>query len=451
MDDADIPARLLLANSSVTEILDRLTDSEIEQHLLSAAMHNPAAYAKAGSGLQPDDFAFPVHAAIWHALGQAYGENRKVDHLLIGDLARRFDADLQDHGGGQAYVAELFGLMANAKAAQDYGRRLSELAKRRRLVTAAITTVATAPDLDTPLDELLGGIMGEAERLVETGRARTRGAVLDDMLESFRHPPVVYSTGMPSLDAAMGGGLWPGRVYGIAAHDKAGKTGLAGTISYNLNEAGIPHGYFAFEMGSDQIEHRQLSRALGIGTTRILERQRDVLEAIARYRISAADHVVYVDMPGGTVDELRSEILAARAKHRITGFVVDYWQLIEGKGRQQSDEEHLRRVAQWLATAAKRLNLWVIVLAQLADDGEATALSRRGLNRAVDQLYFLHRKQGEEFGWLQMKVSRYTPPGDVGGQNDPSLRLRYPGPWFEDWKARGSDDTRQAQYELAEG
>lgn len=436
------------------DLFAKLSNEDVEQAFLGAVLASGKALDRCIPLVQPEDFYDPVHGAIWTAAVKRRDSGAQVNAALLADVGDRLEAEfpeLKQHGGGRAYLIDLQTSVVTVVNAPDYATKIRELAKRRRLADVAIATANACLDFDRPMDDLLGQIVGEAERLVETGRSRTRGAVLSDMLESFRNPPVVYPTGMPSLDAAMVGGLWPGRVYGIAAHDKAGKTGLAGTISFNLNEAGVKHGYFALEMGADQIEIRQVSRALRVGTTKIMERDRGVMEALAQYRMSAADNVVYVDMPGGTVDELRSEILAARSQHRITGFILDYWQLVEGKTRQQSDEEHLRRVAQWLANVAKRLNIWIIVLAQLADDGEATALSRRGLNRAVDQLYFLHRKQGEDFGWLAMKVSRYTPQGDIGSASNPSLRMCFPGPWFEDWGARGgNDDMRLARMEMAE-
>lgn len=423
------------------DLFTSLSNEEAEQGFLGAILSSEKALDRCVSLVAPEDFYDPVHSAIWAAAIKRRETGAQVNAVLLADLGTALDAEFPDiakSGGGRRYLVELVAGVVTVVNAADYAATIRALAKRRRLADAAINAANACLDTDRPLDELLGGLVGEAERLVETGRSRTRGAVLDDLLESFRNPPQVFSTGMPSLDAAMVGGLWPGRVYGIAAHDKAGKTGLAGTISYNLNEAGVPHLYCAFEMGAEQIEMRHVARATGIGSTRILERRQDALEAIAKYRHQTPDHVVYADMPGGTVDELRSEILSAKSQRKITGCVIDYWQLIEGRQRNQSDEEHLRRVAQWFSVVAKRLNIWIIVLAQLADDGEATALSRRGLNRAVDQLYFLHRNQGDDFGWLQMRISRYTPVGDIGSPIAPSLRMRFPGPHFEDWAARGA-------------
>ncbi|MEI6987496.1 MAG: DnaB-like helicase C-terminal domain-containing protein, partial [Rhodospirillaceae bacterium] len=160
----------------------------------------------------------------------------------------------------------------------------------------------------------------------------------------------------------------------------------------------------------------------------------DIYNRVSLMALNTPDHTLYIDLPGATFDELRSEVLAARHRHHVTGIIVDYWQLVTGRAKGISEEEHLRVVAQWLASAAKRLGIWVLVLAQLADDGEATAVSRTGLNRASDQVYFLRRKPDSEWAWMEQRFTRYTPPGDVGSEALPALRMR-PGPYFEDWRA----------------
>ncbi|WP_345772420.1 hypothetical protein [Azospirillum baldaniorum] len=145
--------------------------------------------------------------------------------------------------------------------------------------------------------------------------------------------------------------------------------------------------------------------------------------------------MLYVDMPGGTAERLRTEIMAARYRHRCAGAVLDYWQLVSGRPAGTSEEEHLRRVAEWLAAAAKRLGIWVLVLAQLADDGEATAVCRTGLNRNADQLYFIRGDADLEWRWMEMRASRYTPVGDIGSKDSPAFRIAFPGPHFEDFNA----------------
>jgi replicative DNA helicase len=408
-----------------------------EPGAIGAVLVDRRAYARTIGRVAADDFADPVHGEIWRAVATRAEAGQAVDAMLLAALGDQLDADLRDMGGGRAYLAELAATAMASSSAASYAGTIRDLARRRDAVSAAFELASRAADQEQPLDDTVSGAITAAEGLLTGGKCRSRAEVLADVVAEMERPPPCYSTGMPSLDTAMGGGLFAGRVYGIGGLGKAGKSMLAGTISDNLNAAGVRHTYVALEMGAKQLEHRKLARHLGVPSLALVGNVgTDVLARVGAYAATAPDNTVYIDAPGATFEELRTEIQAARHRHRVTGCIVDYWQLVTGRDKGVSEEEHLRRVAQWLAAAAARLNIWVLVLAQLADDGEATAVSRTGLNRASDQLYFLRREQGSEWAWLEQRFSRYTPPGDVGTAKDPALRLRTPGPWFEDWAAR---------------
>ena len=440
---------------AISRMLNRHANAEVEQALLGALLTQPAAFGRTGGRITADDFADPVHAAIYDAVSERVSQGRTVDHRLLGDVADACDGVLQDVGGGRAYLAGLAGAAGLPSAVIDYADTIRQLATRRRLIDTGLRAVVQA-DGAPRIEDAVSIVIGEAEGLVEGGGAKTRAEVLAAMVAGMEKPGRVFSTGYPSIDRAWGGGMYAGRMYCIAGKGKAGKSALAGGISYALNEDGVRHAYLALEMGALEIEQRQVARALGTHSMALIGNVHATILARAGQYAAMAEqdrrnNVVYVDMPGGTMDRLRTEILAAKYRHRCAGVIVDYWQLVTGRPSGTSEEEHLRRVAEWLATAVKRLGIWVLILAQLTDDGEATAVSRTGMNRNADQLYFLRDCDLDGARWLEGKASRYTPTTDIGSKDEPALKLVYPGPHFEDWGARGSDDTRQAQYELAEG
>lgn len=429
-----------------------MSNDDAEQALLGALMVNNSAFSKVFPILAADDFYDTTHGRIFAAIARKIDAGEQANPVTL--LAEfRDDPALAQIGGGASYLAELVANIVTVVNAKDYAEIIATLARRRRVVAAGYDQIAAAIDQSVPIVETVGASMAALERFSVSRRAHTGDAVLDDMLAAWSRDPVIYSTGFPSIDAALGGGLIPGEVLGLLAHDKAGKTMLAASISHALNAAGIWHAYAALEMGGQQIERRHIARDLGIATTRLRGRiPPDVIAAIGRYRVSRQSRTLYLDLPGATVEELRAEIVAAKAQRKISGVVIDYWQLISGGSDRETQEAHLSRVANWISTLAKRLGLWVILLAQFNDDGTAPAYSKRGLNRAVDHLLVLHREDESEWAWLQLKRSRHMPVLDIGGPNTPSLRMCFPGPYFEDWAARGTDPTAaQAQHEMAEG
>ena len=422
--------------SSAEALAYGLRSEESEQVLLGAVLiggpRGSAAYGSAASRVTAPDFALRAHGAIWEQMGRQVDAGRPADVISLIPHLADLESELQALGGVAGYLSELVAAMCSPPDIGALSDTIRGLARRRDAIRQAVAMAQSAADLDLSLDEVISGAVCDAETLLVGGRARTRREVLERVVKAMENPPPCYSTGLPTLDYAMGGGLYAGRVYGIAGLGKAGKSMLAGTISGNLNASNIRHAYVALEMGSSEIEHRAIARDLGIHSHSMLGNvSTETLMKVSRYALNAADSMIYIDVPGATFEELRGEILAARHRHKVTGIIVDYWQLVTGRAKGSSEEEHLRVVAQWLASAAKRLNIWVLVLAQLADDGEATAISRTGLNRASDQLYFLRRKPDTEWAWLEQRFTRYTPPGDVGTEDVPALRIR-PGPCFED-------------------
>ncbi|MBK1842434.1 AAA family ATPase [Azospirillum sp. YIM B02556] len=417
--------------SEERQVYRDLSNEEAEQALLGALLVNNRAFDRVCGLLAADDFYDPAHQRIFDAIARKIGQGEQADPVTLA-AEFRDDPELA-RDGGAAYLVELAGNIVTVVNAPDYARTIADLSRRRRLVLAGYDAIAAAADQTRPVIETVGATLADLERLAESRKARTGDAVLADLLDAWRGEPVIYSTGFPTIDAALGGGLIPGEVLGLLAHDKAGKTMLAASISHALNAAGIWHAYAALEMGGSQIERRHIARDLGIATTRLRGRiGSDVVAAVGRYRVERKSHVLYLDLPGATVEELRAEIVAAKAQRKVTGIVIDYWQLITGGSDRETQEAHLSRVANWISTLAKRLGLWVILLAQMNDEGTAPAYCKRGLNRAVDHLLILHREDGAETAWLSLKRSRHMPPVDIGGPNDPVLRMRFPGPYFED-------------------
>ena len=108
---------------------------------------------------------------------------------------------------------------------------------------------------------------------------------------------------------------------------------------------------------------------------------------------------MYLDAPGLSFADLRHLFPAMIRRYKLTGFVLDCWQLVGGKGKGMSTSEHLDAVAQWLAECCKRYRVWGLVTAQENQDDNTRG--GEGIRLAVDQLYRLGSQTSEvpTFGW----------------------------------------------------
>jgi hypothetical protein len=80
-------------------------------------------------------------------------------------------------------------------------------------------------------------------------------------------------------------------------------------------------------------------------------------------------HAIYESAPGASLDQVRGMISRAIVRHKIKGVVLDYWQLVGGKAKGETEEYHLRSVAQWLADTCRKHGLWAIVACQVNQEG----------------------------------------------------------------------------------
>jgi replicative DNA helicase len=232
----------------------------------------------------------------------------------------------------------------------------------------------------------------------------------------------------------MAGGLYEGFTYGFCAPQKAGKTTLAHTISHNLNAQGVNHCYIALEMGSTQIEQRNLARDMGLNSLAFLQENKspDMIARAVQTVAEMPDHTLYLDMPGCTFNQLKAELSALIAKRRIKGFILDYWQLVGGCAKGQSKADFLYDVAQWCANFARKHKVWCIMLAQMNREG--SVFGSGGLEKACDQLYYIEKCEGyENMLWFRMKDTRYTPPCSIGDENTPKFIINTKsGPFLDE-------------------
>ena len=156
--------------------------------------------------------------------------------------------------------------------------------------------------------------------------------------------------------------------------------------------------------------------------------------AVADYAITVPNHTIYEALPGGSFGDLRRVVARAIVRHRIKGLVLDYWQLVGGKEPRDTEEYHLRMVAQWVADTCRKHGLWVLVAAQVNQTGNTRG--GEGLKLASDMYFTLHRDKGAQGAWLEMEESRYTLYTDVGSVHDPGLWLSNTGPHFVDFEHR---------------
>jgi replicative DNA helicase len=412
-----------------------LDTEEAEQGLLGALLVRPKLIRDVTGNVAASDFYIPVHGRIYAKLAELLEKEMVATPVTLAPFFVG-DSDLE-HLGGAAYLAELSANVLTFHGMDGIAKFIASTAQRRKLRMLAQTAFEEAGDPDIEFIPMLADLTTELENLTKgKNEAVSQHEVIADILADLKRQDQVESTGIACIDKAMGGGLYRGFTYCFAAKAKAGKTTLAHSISYNLNQAGVKHAYIAFEMGQKQIVSRQIARHAEFNSLDFLTRKDDFfVQGVEAVGMGMPNNCVYLDMGHADFAELRQKLAHSVLKDGIKGFFLDYWQLVRGQEKGQTQEAHLASVAQWIAGFARKHNVWAVVIAQL--NREDNAFGSAGINRACDQFYKLYRGEIEgckDHSWLELEHSRYTFAGEVGNEMVPSLRhVTNYGPFMEDF------------------
>lgn len=403
---------------------------EAEQGLIGCLLVDNKGVFDIIDTVKPTDFFYASHASIFEKIKEKVDAGENASPVTLKNFFQDHP-DLKDVGGAD-YLAHLAGEIFSVVNLKDYAALIVDLAERRRLIQGleALTDELRYSNYQArPALEIASDIMAMAQKNDRGDFVKTSAETRNRMLREFQLPHSFDLTGLEGLDSAMAGGLYGGFTYGFAGAEKRGKTTLAGTISYNLNESGVKHAYVALEMGSLQIESRNIARRIGVNPIAFLYRNKTAIQKAAQEAPVMPNNCFYLDMPGCTLDDLKSQIMGLVMKHQIKGFILDYWQLVGGVQRGQSTAEHLYDVAQWCANFSRKHGIWCILLSQLNRQGET--FGSAGIDKACDQLYSIEEAADKNL-WLSMRRSRYTALTDVGDADAGRYRINDKGPFFEE-------------------
>jgi len=218
-----------------------LLNFDAEQALLAALLARNELWYQAAEIVRPEHFADPLHGRIFSAIGKTIQAGTIAN---VVTLKAEFDSDpaLADQGGAK-YLALLSASVVTLHNIADYGEVIRDLWMRRELLAHAEALKTAVGSQDASTEDMIAVAIRDLHGLSAQGRqtAQSKRAVAESLVNSIMQPAAVYPTGLEGLDEVLGGGLFAGKMVGVSARKKVGKTVLLGTISHNLSRAGIRH------------------------------------------------------------------------------------------------------------------------------------------------------------------------------------------------------------------
>lgn len=349
---------------------------DAERSVLGAILLNDEYAATVSEILKSSDFYLLSHQIIYQSILDIAQQVKRIDLITVqDDLIKKNSLDTV---GGVAYLISLQEDIPALGLVEQHAKIIKEKAILRSLITTAATIISNCYsqnelDIDKVLDSAEKTIFQIAEK-----RTNQNFVQLNIWLKkTFQHLSDIKShskgiTGIPSgykqLDA-LSSGFQNGDLVILAARPSMGKTALALSIINNAALSGATIGFFSLEMSAEQLTLRLLSAESHIAHHNIRNATITSEEWIELTNVAAklANMKIFIDDTALlSVTELRTKARKLKAEHQLQFLVIDYLQLLQGKGRYESRHQEVSEISRSLKALAKELNIPILALSQLS-------------------------------------------------------------------------------------
>ena len=333
--------------------------------------------------LNEDDFYNTEHKRIFQTMVDILDAGNFLDSTTLISKLRDYN-ELERVGG----IDFLFHLTANAAAPatlKHYIDVVQEKSQMRRLIEVAQLVVDKGFDSSTELNTLLD--FAEKNVLSVTQARQTSDMlssreVVEEFMENLariqenKDRITGLRTGYDSLNHITNG-LQRGDLIILAARPSVGKTAFALNLGlnvarHNLNgKAGVA--IFSLEMPATHLMSRMLSAQSSIKSEFLRSGQLNTDQSndlsVAAGVLSSTN--IYIDDSSTvTVPEIFSKCRKMKAEVGLDLIVIDYIQLITGRGNSDSRQQEVSEISRGLKQLAREMDVPVIALSQLSRNVE---------------------------------------------------------------------------------
>ena len=363
---------------------------EAERSVLGAILVHNDAFNLAAQVIDSSDFYRDAHRRIFERMVQLNERNQAIDFVTLKEELSR--AGEIDEVGGPSYVAALADGVPRATNVEYYARIVKEKSTLRSLIFAAnkIRTTAYEADQESDLilDEAESSIFAVADDRLKAGFVPMRDLVKDSfpkIEQLFEQKRLVTGvpTGFVDLDE-MTRGLQPGDLIIVAARPSMGKTSLVLNIAqYVAIQPEHTVGFFSLEMSKESLFLRLLTSEAQIDSHRLMSGaigQKDYGRISHALESLSAMRLFIDDTANIGVMEMRAKARRLQKEHRLSLLVVDYIQLMSGRGRFENRTLELASISRSLKGLAKELGVPIVVLSQLSRAPESRSDHRPQLS-----------------------------------------------------------------------
>lgn len=388
---------------------------EAERLVLGSILLDDTVFLEVAAGLTSDDFSIEKHRRIFGRMQDLYSRGDRIDRVtLANELMRQNQLESVD---GLAYLVSLDDSLPKLPNIDSYVKIVKDKSSLRKLIfisekirDRAFIGQDTADEIAASAEESLLGLSESnlKDALVRPGDIiESYEGGINAFLDPTRRNKGI-STGLTKLDE-MTGGLRGGELFILAARPAMGKTALALNIAQHVATNPLDPrtvAVFSLEMSKESLLTRLVCAQGRVDQQKF---RAGYLNGDERRQLQMALGVL-MDAPlflddgaGANVMDIHSKLRKLKQQHGLGLVVIDYLQLMTGRGRQENRNQEVSAISRGLKLLSKELDVPIIALSQLSRATEARQGDHRpqlsdlresgSLEQDADMVAFVFREE----------------------------------------------------------
>lgn len=412
---------------------------EAEQSVLGSMIVDKTAINTAVEIIRPDDFYKGTNGEIYSAIIDLFNKNEPVDIITLQEELRTRGS--LEAIGGVTYLANLSGGVATTANTEYYCKIVDEKSTLRKLITSSNEIIGKAYEDSEEVNIIIETAEKNIFDITQGSQREGFSPINEVLLDSFAKIEEMaankggltgLTTGFIDIDMNLSG-LQKSDLVLLAARPSMGKTALGiNMVTNSALKAGAKVAVFSLEMSKEQLVQRMIAATAHVDLQKIISgklNEEEWLNIINSMGPLSAANVFIDDTAGISLMEMKAKCRRLKIEKGLDLVVIDYLQLMQMEGRQESRQQEISSISRGLKALAKEMDCPVVALSQLSRAPELRADHRPilsdlresgAIEQDADVVMFLYRddyynedSEQKNIGELIIAKHRNGPTGTV--------------------------------------
>lgn len=368
-----------LQENQLKRVMPHSDESELS--VIGSMLMSKDAVPQAAEIITSDDFYNKQYGVMFDCMQEMYNEGIAIDEITLQDRLKT--KGLPPNCTTKEYILDIMAATPTSIIVKNYATIVKEKSLLRKIISVNQNIENECYAGKETVENILEKTEKEVFELVKNKGADDSVPISQIVINAIRKIEKASKTkgsvtGVPTgfidLDYRTAG-LQPSDLILVAARPSMGKTAFVLNIAQHT---AIRNDYstviFSLEMSKEQLINRMLSLESGIDAQKL--RTGNLKENDWECLVEAAttignSNLIIDDTSSITIAEMKSKCRKYKLDKDIKLVIIDYLQLMETGGKNESHQLAIAEISRSLKALARELNVPVIALSQLSRSVES--------------------------------------------------------------------------------